>query len=381
MQDFGGTDSYTNAVSDIYYDNFGEGIFTGKGIYDIEIFHKVLCEEIPENTVLSHDLLEGSYLRCGLATDILLLDDYPSKYISYITRLSRWIRGDWQIKMWLNKYITIKNGTQKLNPLNKLSKFKILDNLKRSLVPVASLFGVILSVLLKMFTEIKVWPIVVISLLGITFSSIIDILNYIIFKKNIDSNYISAHKNIIPVIGALKASILRGILEISFLPNKAIITLISIIKTIYRTKVSKEHLLEWLTAEEAEKQARTDIVSYYKFMWANILFGILILCIGIFTNQVIEIILGIIWVLGPFEAYWLSKDTKKFVAVEKISKQDKDYLLEIGQKIWNFFNDIMNEENNFLPPDNYQEDRKEIIAKRTSPTNIGLRNACDYFSI
>ena len=381
MQDFGGTDSYTNAVSDIYYDNFGEGIFTGKGIYDIEIFHKVLCEEIPENTVLSHDLLEGSYLRCGLATDILLLDDYPSKYISYITRLSRWIRGDWQIKMWLNKYITIKNGTKKLNPLNKLSKFKILDNLKRSLVPVASLFGLILSVLLKMFTEIKVWPIVAISLLGITFSSIIDILNYIIFKKNIDSNYISAHKNIIPVIGALKASILRGILEISFLPNKAIITLTSIIKTIYRTKVSKEHLLEWLTAEEAEKQARTDIVSYYKFMWANILFGILILCIGIFTNQVIEIILGIIWILGPFEAYWLSKDTKKIVAVEKISKQDKDYLLEIGQKIWNFFNDIMNEENNFLPPDNYQEDRKEIIAKRTSPTNIGLRNACDYFSI
>lgn len=381
MQDFGGTDSYTNAVSDIYYDNFGEGIFTGKGIYDIEIFHKVLCEEIPENTVLSHDLLEGSYLRCGLATDILLLDDYPSKYISYITRLSRWIRGDWQIKMWLNKYITIKNRTQKLNPLNKLSKFKILDNLKRSFVPVASLFGLILSVLLKMFTEIKVWPIVAISLLGITFSSIIDILNYIIFKKNIDSNYISAHKNIIPVIGALKASILRGILEISFLPNKAIITLTSIIKTIYRTKVSKEHLLEWLTAEEAEKQARTDIVSYYKFMWANILFGILILCIGIFTNQVIEIILGIIWILGPFGAYWLSKDTKKFVAVEKISKQDKDYLLEIGQKIWNFFNDIMNEENNFLPPDNYQEDRKEIIAKRTSPTNIGLRNACDYFSI
>ena len=96
MQDFGGTDLYTNAVSDIYYDNFDEGIFTGKGIYDVEIFHKVLCEEIPENTVLSHDLLEGNYLRCGLATDIVLLDDYPSKYISYITRLSRWIRGDWQ---------------------------------------------------------------------------------------------------------------------------------------------------------------------------------------------------------------------------------------------------------------------------------------------
>ena len=377
MQDFGGTDSYTNAVSDIYYDNFDEGIFTGKGIYDVEIFHKVLCEEIPENTVLSHDLLEGNYLRCGLATDIVLLDDYPSKYISYITRLSRWIRGDWQIKMWLNKQITIKNGTRKLNPLNKLSRFKILDNLKRSIMPVTAFIGIIFSVILKMSTSVKIWPIVTISLLGITFSSVIDILNYIIFKKNVDSNYISAHKNIIPVIGALKASVLRGILEISFLPNKVIITLNSIIKTIYRTKVSKEHLLEWLTAEEAEKQAKTDIVSYYKFMWANALFGILTLLIGIFTKQIFEVILGVIWLFGPIEAYYLSKDANKIEAVEKISKQDKDYLLETGEKIWNFFDDTMNEENNFLPPDNYQEDRKEVIAKRTSLTNIGLRYACN----
>ena len=351
MQDLGGTDSYTNAVSDIYYDNFDEGIFTGKGIYDVEIFHNVLCEEIPENTVLSHDLLEGNYLRCGLATDIVLLDDYPSKYISYITRLSRWIRGDWQIKMWLNKQITIKNGTRKLNPLNKLSKFKILDNLKRSIMPVTAFIGLIFSVILKMTTSVKIWPIVTISLLGITFSSVIDILNYVIFKKNVDSNYISADKNIIPVIGALKASVLRGILEISFLPNKAIITLNSIIKTIYRTKVSKEHLLEWLTAEEAEKKPKTDIISYYKFMWENVLFGNLILLTGIFTKQIFEVILGVIWLFGPIEAYYLSKDANKIEAVKKISKQDKDYLLETGKKIWNFFNDTMNEENNFLPPD------------------------------
>lgn len=381
MQDFGGTDLYTNAVSDIYYDNFDEGIFTGKGIYDVQIFHKVLCDEIPENTVLSHDLLEGNYLRCGLATDILLLDDYPSKYISYITRLSRWTRGDWQIKMWLNKYITIKNRTRKLNPLNKLSKFKILDNLKRSITPIALLASLLLSVILKIITNIKVWPIVAISLLGVTFSSVIDILNYIIFKKNVDANYISAHKNIVPVIGALKASVLRGILEFSFLPNKAIVTLNSIVKTIYRTKISKEHLLEWLTAEEAEKQARTDVMSYYKFMWENVLFGVLFLILGIFIKQILVIITGFIWLLAPYIAYCLSKNTNKFVAVEKISKQDQNYLLQIGEKIWNFFNDTMNEENNFLPPDNYQEDRKEVIAKRTSPTNIGLRNACNYFCI
>jgi len=117
MQELGGTDSYTNAISDIYQDNFDEGIFTGKGIYDVEIFHKILCNEIPENTVLSHDLLEGNYLRCGLATDILLLDDYPSKYNTYILRQSRWIRGDFQIALWLKNKIKRKDKTKKQNPL------------------------------------------------------------------------------------------------------------------------------------------------------------------------------------------------------------------------------------------------------------------------
>ena len=123
----GGTDSYTNAISDVYQDNFGEGIFTGKGIYDLELFHKILCDEIPENTVLSHDLLEGSYLRCGLATDILVLDGFPYKYSSYIARNHRWIRGDWQIAKWITNVITIRDKTKKINPLNTLSKFKILD--------------------------------------------------------------------------------------------------------------------------------------------------------------------------------------------------------------------------------------------------------------
>ena len=117
MQAFGGIDSYTNAISDIYQDNFDEGIFTGKGIYDVDIFHKILFNEIPENTVLSHDLLEGSYLRCGLATDILVLDDYPSKYNAYSLRQERWIRGDFQISSWLKNTIITRNKTKKKNPL------------------------------------------------------------------------------------------------------------------------------------------------------------------------------------------------------------------------------------------------------------------------
>jgi len=368
----GGTDSYTNAISDIYQDNFKEGIFTGKGIYNLELFHKILCNEIPENTVLSHDLLEGNYLRCALVTDILLLDEVPSKYNSYSLRLSRWIRGDWQILNWLKKNIKIKNGRSKSNPLNILSKFKILDNLRRSLIPIAVSLGLILSAFLELFTDISTWGIVTIVLASYSFSSILDILNYIIFKKGKDSRFIYAHKSLVKNISLIKASILRGILEIGFLPHKAYISINSIIKTIYRMSISKMNLLEWLTAEEAEKQAKTDLISYYKFMYVNLMSGILSLAYGIFGSKVLGHVLGIIWILAPVIAWHISKNIKQKLAVEEVSKKDKEYILEVGKKTWQYFKEYINEENNFLPPDNYQEGRKEKIAPRTSSTNIGL---------
>ena len=138
----GGIDNYTNAISDVYQDNFDEGIFTGKGIYDVEVFSKLLKSEIPENKVLSHDLLEGSYLRCGLVTDVMLMDGYPTKYASFMNRLARWTRGDWQIIGWLNN-----------KKLNLLSKFKIFDNLRRSLFCQfgVGVFLVSLSILYRCF--------------------------------------------------------------------------------------------------------------------------------------------------------------------------------------------------------------------------------------
>ena len=377
----GGTDSYTNAVSDIYQDNFSEGIFTGKGIYDLKVFHKILCEQIPENTVLSHDLLEGNYLRCGLVTDILLLDDVPSKYNSYSLRLSRWIRGDWQILNWLKSNIKVKNGSYKSNPLNILSKFKIFDNLRRSLISPTVLTLLVLSSFLKLFTNMSVWQIITIALVSYSFSSILDILNYIIFKKGKDSRFIYAHKSFSYNINLLKASILRGILELGFMPHKAYISVKSIVKTIYRMKISKMNLLEWLTAEEAEKQAKTDLVSYYKFMFVNLVFGILSLVFGIFKSQVMAIVFAIIWLFAPALAWYISKDIEKKDAVEKVSKEDKQYILEIGKRTWKYFEEYINEENNFLPPDNFQEGRKNEIAPRTSSTNIGLRFTFNCFSL
>lgn len=185
----GGVDSYSNAISDIYQDNFDEGIFTGKGIYDLQIFDDVLNNEIPENTVLSHDLLEGSYLRCALVNDIVLLDGYPSKYNAYMGRNHRWIRGDWQITRWLGKNIINKKGEKKRNPLGILSKFKILDNLRRSLISIFAFITILVSIALKIFNNVSIYPQVILALIAITMPTIIDILNYIIFKKDVGSRF------------------------------------------------------------------------------------------------------------------------------------------------------------------------------------------------
>ena len=362
----GGTDLYANAISDVYQDNFGEGIFTGKGIYDLEIFHQVLNEEIPENTVLSHDLLEGSYLRCGLASDIVLMDGCPNKYSSYITRLHRWIRGDWQIYLWLKNTIKIKNGTYKINPLNLLSKFKILDNLRRSLIPIFSFILMLLGAI------IKIYSIFIIGIIALVMPTILDLINYIVFRKNIENSSISAHRNITKVMSELKASALRALLNLSFLPNTAYKSADAIIRSLYRITVSKENLLEWITSEEAEKQAKNDLSSYNKSMSINVFVAILGFIISIITRNIILLITSVIWAIGPEIAYIVSKENKKHSMYDEINKENKNYLLEIGKKTWSFFENHINEKNNFLPPDNYQEDRKEKIAPRTSPTNIGL---------
>lgn len=365
----GGTDLYANAISDVYQDNFDEGIFTGKGIYDLEIFHKLLSKEIPENKVLSHDLLEGSYLRCGLASDILLLDGTPFKYSSYMSRLHRWTRGDWQIASWLRKIIKIKDGTKKINPLNLLSKFKIFDNLRRSLVPISISLLIIFLILNYAIWNTFIWELGLLAIIAYIMPTILDCINFVVFKKNINANFISAHKNSIKIISGIKASIYRAFLEICFLPYKTYIMTNAIIKTIYRLNISKQNLLEWVTSEDAEKQSKNSLVSYYHNMSINWIVGFFLILIGMVYLNAFCVVLGTMFLIGPFLAYYISQEYKE---KHNVLAREKNYLTRIGKKTWEFFSDNINETNNFIPPDNYQEDRREKIAQRTSPTNIGL---------
>lgn len=361
-----GTDSYTNAISDVYQDNFDEGIFTGKGIYDVKVFSNILKDEIPENTVLSHDLLEGSYLRCGLASDIMLMDGYPTSYSAFKTRLSRWTRGDIQILRWIQSKIKNKDGVKKENPLNIISKYKILNNMVKIIFPPIAIIGIILLILIRTFLQVKIWPAMTILIVSIIIPYLIEIVNKIVYRKNGESVQKTFNKN----ISGLKASVIRGILELGTLPDKAFTMMNAIIKTTYRMCKTKKHLLEWTTAEEAEKNSKTDIISYYKNMWPNLILGISIIVFA--SNNILAILLGFLWIITPGVMKYISKKDQENFAIDLLRKDEKEYMLEVGRRTWKFFKDNLTEKSNFLPPDNYQEDRKEKIAYRTSSTNIGL---------
>ncbi len=348
-----GIDFYTNAISDIYQDCFGEGIFTGKGIYDLEIYQKLIKNELPENRILSHDLLEGNYLRCGLLTDVVLLDSFPSQYLSYLERENRWIRGDWQIASWMEKTINKKE-----NPINNVSRFKIFDNLRRSILPIIQIiiFGIAIAN--------KSIPLLAIALISLYMTSVLEIIDKIIFRKSITEKKIYADKKFYKNVSGIRGTILRNSIELTFLPTTAINAFLAITKTLYRLKVKKK-LLEWKTSDSVDKSIENTLECYCRKMIFNIFSGIIMFG---FLNP-LGMVIGTLWIFAPYIAWLLSQ---KIVIERKITKENKEYLQTIALETWKYFEESFTKENNYLVPDNYQVGRKNSFVIRTSSTNIGL---------
>lgn len=362
----GGVDSYTNAISDTYQDNFYEGIYTGKGIYDLKVFENVMDGKIPDNTVLSHDLLEGCYLRCGLASDIMLLDGYPKSYMTFLNRLHRWIRGDYQIL----GYLKPESG------LNKLSKFKIIDNIRRSFLEISVILNVVILLLLKMFFNVKVISAIIIMLLAVVIPSVLEHLSYIIFRKE----NVKKQKMFTKTIEGLKGSFYRAVINIITLPTKAYISLDAAVRTIYRMKISKTRLLEWVSSAEAEKRDNNNVFEMYKMMFPNSILGLIFLFIVIFAPcsiwfKVFIYCFAAACLVAPLVMWNISKEKIISNKFDNLTEEEQGYIRNVAEKTWEYFAEYMNKENSFLPPDNFQESRREKVVSRTSSTNIGLRTS------
>ncbi len=344
-----GIDPYTCAISDIYQDLFGEGIFTGKGIYDLKVFHAVTKDTFSENTILSHDLIEGLHAKTALATDIELFDGYPSKYLSHTKRTHRWIRGDWQIA----KYILDNN-------LSFISRWKIADNLRRSLEAPFQLIILFLA-----FTYLHDFFLLLAGL--ILLNMILPLLLNII-EKTLDRSLTAR---------IIKHELTSGLQQISFsiatLPYQAYIQSDAIVRSIFRQLISKRSLLEWEAASDCEKRLELNISNFYFIMFRGLVLSSIFLLGYFFVSFATGIILTLLiitWFSSPIIAFKLSLPYK--AEIPEMSSSDIIELRKWARQIWAFFDVFVEEENSYLPPDNIQIEPYKGVAHRSSPTNIGL---------
>jgi hypothetical protein len=360
-----GFDVYSRAASDAYQDLYGEGIFTGKGIYEVAALHAVLNKRFPRNALLSHDLIEGAYARAGLVSDIELIDDYPSHYSAYTRRKHRWVRGDWQITQWMFSRVPDESGRLVPSPISTVSRWKIFDNLRRSLVEP---FTFILFVAGWFYLPGGPVYWTVVPLLLIFFPTLIQ------FVFSVGRALASGRKGTVSQAFSYSGqAALVALLSLCFLPHQTLLAIDAIVRALIRRFITGERLLEWETAAESESQNRkVTPVDRYLAMMPFIACGLAIV-IYAFAPQRIAILVAapilLLWCVVPLITSWLNKPPRE--ENKRISPADKHFLHSHGLRIWRYFYEFGGERHNYLIPDNVQEkDRAE--APRVSPTNIGL---------
>ena len=360
-----GIDPYTRAVSDVYQDVFGEGSFIGKGIYDVDILGWILNERFPENKILSHDLLEGCYARAGLLSDVQLFEEFPSCYITDVNRRHRWIRGDWQIVQWLLPFVPGFNSRLQKNPLSGLSRWKIFDNLRRSVTPLALMLLLLLG--WTLLSQALFWTLTVIGIILIP-SLIISILD--VFHKHTD---VLLRQHLTTVMHFAARHFAQAAFSFACLPYEAFYSLDAIARTVWRLLISHKLLLEWNHSGIQDSNCHTDIIETYRIMWIGPVIAFSSLIYLAFSQPAtlafVWPILGV-WFASPIIAWWLSLPLVHRRA--RLTADQTIFLRKLSRKTWVFFETFIGPEDHWLPPDNYQEHPVPVVAHRTSPTNMGL---------
>ena len=360
-----GIDPYTRAISDVYQDLFAEGSFIGKGIYDIDAFIATTENRFPDNQILSHDLLEGCYVRSGLGSDIRVFEKYPSRYMSDISRRHRWIRGDWQIAAWICPLVTGVNGKFQRNPISLLSRYKILDNLRRSLVPTALLLVLLLAWLI--WPAVGVWTAVVTCIVLVPTVTVSLVTS---MRLSPDVGLLQHLRHSLEMWGK---NLTRAVLDLAFLPYEAFVSLDAIIRTSIRMLITRRNMLEWMTASDSDRNGQRTVAGCYRTMAVAPALAVILAVLLIWTRP------SVLWEAGPLLALWIASPWIAWRISQPASEREPAltpaqelYLHRVARKTWGFFERFVGPEHHWLPPDNYQEHPVGIVAHRTSPTNIGV---------
>ncbi|MEZ2129934.1 MULTISPECIES: GH36-type glycosyl hydrolase domain-containing protein [unclassified Sinorhizobium] len=354
-----GLDPYVFTVSDVYQDLAGEGTFTGKGLYHVDAFESSLKGRIEENSVLSHDLLEGSMARCALVTDVELVEDFPIRYEVETSRQHRWARGDWQLLPYI---LDPRRG------VTGLGRWKMFDNLRRSLTPIAWFFASVLGWYFMGPLGALVWQILLIFCL------------FVAPTLSLISGIVPRTSDIVPrahlhtVWSDIRAANAQVALRIVFIADSAYMMADAIGRSLYRLLVSGKLMLQWRTAASVQANAQTTVLGYYRLMWHAPVLAILALIFAALPGDnafLIGIPFAILWILSPAVAWYVSQsaETEDRLAVpDSVSEE----LRKIARRTWRYFEVFVVEKQNFLPPDNIQETPHLTVAARTSPTNVGV---------
>jgi len=371
-----GIDPYTRAVSDVYQDVFDEGSFIGKGIYDVDAFEQALKGRLPENRILSHDLLEGCHARAGLLSDAQLYEEYPSSYIADVNRRHRWIRGDWQIAGWLLSRVPGPGDARRRNPLTGLSHWKIFDNLRRSLEP--SALTLLLLLAWSSLSSAWYWTLSVIGILLIP-SLMASALEMV--RKPTDA-LLRQH------LAAEARSAGRRFAQAGFtlacLPYEAFFSLDAVVRTAGRMLFTHQRLLEWQPSGNPDRDRGGGLADFCRSMWIAPVIAAAAAIHLVVSRPVALVTAGPIlalWFASPSIAWWISRPLARRRAA--LSADQILFLRKLGRRTWAFFETFVGPEDHWLPPDNYQEYRVGAVAHRTSPTNMGLAllanlAACDF---
>jgi cyclic beta-1,2-glucan synthetase len=353
-----GVDPYASAVSDVYQDLFQEGSFTGKGIYDVDAFEASLAGRIPENALLSHDLFEGSFARSAFASDIEFFEDFPSHVAVSDARNHRWIRGDWQLLPW----ILGRRG----NALSRISRWKMIDNLRRSVTPIATLSLIVVSILIP---AVSAGPWIALALLGLGFPPLIPFLAETLPRsgRTIRDHAHELKRTLGLAVGHFGVSV-------TLLAHHAWLNADAIFRALWRILISRKLLLEWTTADQAKASANYHLSGFLVRMVPSIVIGAITGAAAVLLHSdTLFIALGFstLWIIAPFFARFISLPESND-ELPNLSSAETRLIRGHARRIWRFFTTFVTAEDHFLPPDNFQEDPDPVVAHRSSPTNFGL---------